>query len=399
MRFIHSADLHLGKGLGKLSLQEDQRHILQEIIRIATERRADALLLAGDIFDSSQPSAESVCLLDEFLAAAKEARLAVFIIPGNHDSADRLAYGASLFAGHDIHIVTGIEPEMHALSFERRGEVCDLYLLPYTRRTALARLLADRPSIKTDDFNSLMASYLAPSLEQVRRRKAAGIPSLLLAHQWLIAAAGESLEAMENSSLGTVEVLGAEVFQDFDYVALGHLHRPQTAGENAFYPGSPLAYSAAEVPRARAAGRETKEELASGKSLLEIDLTAEIKEVRRLPLQPLRPVRRLRDNLQTILGGSYDSYCQDYVYVEISDDSLELDVYAKLKAKFPNLINIRYLAFEKQTQLSDQTALHTRDQRSIEDLFLAFFSEYMGHEPNERQIKLVQKSLEAEEEA
>ncbi|MDO5015466.1 MAG: exonuclease SbcCD subunit D [Eubacteriales bacterium] len=397
MRFIHTADLHLGKVLGKLSLEEDQRFILQEIIRIAGERRADALLLAGDIFDSTQPSAESICLLDEFLAMAQKENLPVFMIAGNHDSADRLAYGASLFTEQGIHIVTELESEIRVISFEREGEVCDIYLLPYTRRTALARLLTERPNAKADDFTGLMASYLAPSLERIHQRRIDGVPSLLIAHQWLVAAGGASLEAFENSSLGTVEVLGAEIFQDFDYVALGHLHRPQMAGENGYYPGSPLAYSAAEVLPVRPSCQHILVENASEKSLLEIDITAESKSVKRLPLHPLRPVSRIRDNLQTILSGLYDSYCQDYAYIELTDERLELDVYSKLKAHFPNLINIRYLAFEKQAQLSELTTVNAEDQRSVEELFLDFFSEYIGHAPNERQIKLVQKNLQPEE--
>lgn len=382
MKFIHFADLHIGKSLAKESLLEDQLHILKQILNIASEREADGLLIAGDVFDSAIPNAESTRVLDEFLRHTNEQDLAVYMIAGNHDSADRLGYGSGFFRTHNIHIETQVEPDIACVTHTKGQDQVDIYLLPYTRRSHLGRLY---PEEDRRDINYLMGKYLEATLERVRSRKNLGIPSILIAHQWLVDLEGKSLESdSENPSLGTVEMIPASYFAEFDYLALGHLHSAQTIGHNCVYSGSPLAYSSSEAR--------------SDKSVVEVEVRDGKISYQRIPLEPLHRVRILSGYLEDFLLGQYDEYQNDYIYIQLEDQKPGLNVAARLRSKFPLLRQVRFMAFEEAAKKASHQLVSLEEDINIQELFARFFEEESGHPANKRQLEMINLAFKYEEE-
>lgn len=350
MRILHASDLHLGKTLHERGLLEDQARMLECLLDAIAAERPAALLLAGDIYDRGVPPPEAIGLFDSFLnrAAALDPALAVIVVPGNHDSASRLAFGAGLLRRAGVHFRTRAEEAAEPVMVEREGEALAVFALPYLNPGALRRSGPPagapgteglpRPAEPEFDFEapaeSLLRSQAELFDEALRRatpRLVKGAHNVLLAHCF---AAGCSSSESERAFVGAAELVDAAAFDAFDYAALGHLHRPQAAGRKGRYPGSPLAYAFSEGD-------------AGDRGFLLVELASGGFEARLLPAKPLRRLRRVTGPFAELSApGALPEARGDYVEARLTDELPVLDPADALRANFPHLLSVRQAAFE-----------------------------------------------------
>lgn len=340
MKFIHLSDLHLGKRLNGYTLMEEQRDILRKITAVIQEEQPDAVLIAGDIYDKSVPSEEAVQLLDAFLSGLAERGAQTFMISGNHDSAERLSFASRLMEKSGIHIAPVYRGRVKP--FELHDEFGPLYLwlLPFVRPL---HVRAAWPGDEIIDYTDAISCVIAHMEIDPSKR------NVLVAHQFV---SGAERSDSEEITIGGLDEVSAEVFSAFDYVALGHLHRPQnivlpdaalpfaaSEGEKPVsrplirYAGSPLSYSFSE------AGQE--------KSLTVVELgeKGEAVSLRTVPLSPLRGLQKLRGSFAELTAAEYlrGSEAKDhYLHITLTDEQDVPDAAIRLKALYPYLMTIEY---------------------------------------------------------
>ena len=298
MRFLHLSDLHLGKRVCEFSMLDDQRYILEQILSLLDSRPVDAVLLAGDLYDKPVPPAEAVRLLDWFLTELSRRERPVFAISGNHDSADRVAFGSALLAESRVYVspVFSGPPEPITLT-DAHGPV-DLYLLPFLKPAMVRHVWPDAP---IESYNDALACVLDHCSPDPARR------SVLVAHQFVAGAA--SCES-EEPSVGGIDWVDAALFDKFDYVALGHLHSPQKVGRDTLrYCGTPLKYSFSEARQQKSV---TFVELAEKGT---VTLTT-------APLTPLHDLREVRGSyLELTDRRNYEhTAVDDYLHITLTDE-------------------------------------------------------------------------------
>ncbi|MDX9886869.1 exonuclease SbcCD subunit D [Thauera sp.] len=356
MRFLHSADWHLGRVYHGVSLLEDQAHVLQQFVRVAADTRPDAVLLAGDIYDRSVPPAEAVRLLDLVLSELiLELKIPVVMIAGNHDGPDRLAFGSGLLQRAGLTVRGPVELDAAPLVLrDAHGEVA-VHALPYAE-PALVR------SACGDDTIADHHAALAAQTAAVRAAHVPGRRSVVVAHAFV--QGGTESESERPLSVGGTGAVGAGVFDGFDYVALGHLHRPQAmAGGRIQYSGSLLKYSFAEADHAKSV------------NLVEMDAEGNC-TVERIALVPRRDLRILEGELAALVAAApADPARDDYVLARLTDHGALLDAMGKLRSAYPNA-----LAIERPTLVGDGPGRATADHRRtrIQDLFASFHEETTG---------------------
>lgn len=354
MRILHAADLHIGRTLHERDLIPDQRAMFDAMLGVLAERDVDVLVLAGDIYDRAIPSPEAISLFDDFLsrAAALPGRPVIVAIPGNHDSAARLSFGAGLFARAGLHLRTRPEDVVSPITVERHGEKALFWALPYLNPGAFSRspaIAADAPAAprcakQAELFETAapdercgagmrsQAELFAEAMDRVAPLLDAEAPNVLVAHCF---AAGGEQSGSERSFIGGAEEVPPASFGAFDYVALGHLHRRQAAGPNARYPGTPLAYSFDEA-------------LASpmkGFLLVEVAKGSFAEET--VALEPLHRLSRMEGSFAELsLPGAFAERREDFVEVRLTDPFPVLDPVDPLRVNFPNLLSVRQAAFE-----------------------------------------------------
>lgn len=365
MRFLHIADLHLGKRVCEYPMLEDQRHILREIADLAYAEAVDALLISGDVYDRPVPPQEAVTLLSEFLCEMAQHRVKVYLIAGNHDSAERLEFCAELLGVGGIHIVGECRGAAQTLLFEKGEERVALHLLPYFRPVAQRPYLGSDVNNSEECFGEILARIdrtLAPT-------------NILLAHAFVT---GARTSESEQIVVGTVDAVAADVFADFDYVALGHLHRPQTIGANVRYAGSPLAYSFSEICEA--------------KCVTILETGAEL-SVHTHALHPLHEMREVKGSLATLLNMPYS---EDYIRAVVTDEEVAPDARITLQTVFPNLMRFAVensrTAHEEEVTFGDSVA-----KRDPLELFAEFYEQQNGNPPDESRLALMKALFEGEE--
>ena len=379
-RFLHIADLHLGRTLHHVRLLQDQRIALQgiETLLRTLQPKVDALLIAGDVFDRSVPPTEAVTLLNEFVqTVAGELGIQVVMIPGNHDSAARMGFMSAL-TKDILHIAPPVHPEPQPVRMQdEHGEV-EIYALPFLD-PPLVRSVLNEPEVK--DHQTAMDAML-----QTIRARDSSARKVLVAHAFVNDASGSAKESESERNLyvGGSSVVRASSFHDFEYVALGHLHQPQKLGsERIQYSGSLLKYS--------------KSESAHKKSVTLIDLGAPgTLATQRLPLS-LRHDLRVKRGLFEDLMVEPDDNPEDYLYFELQNKDPISDVMSKLRDRFPNTVHLTYLNREREDTI--QAAQVSHQQRSIEEHFTAFYevihNEKMSAEKERRLEETVQALGEA----
>lgn len=369
MKFLHLSDLHLGKRLNGVSLLEDQRYILKQITSQAD--RADAVLIAGDVYDKPVPPAEAVTLFDGFLTALAQKGKPVLLISGNHDSAQRLAFGGSILAGGGVHVspVFAGKPEPVVLSDEW-GEVA-VYLMPFLKAAHVRPFFPEETLEDTDSAIACVLSQL--ELDENRR-------NVLVAHQFI---SGACQCESEEVSIGGLDQVNVKHLERFDYAALGHLHTPQKLGrDNVRYCGSPLKYSFSEVKQQKNALLVTLKEKGS--------VTVE-----ELPLAPLHDLKALR--------GSYDELTdrrnyqtqnlEDYYYITLTDEEDIPQAMARLQTIYPNLLALDYDNRRTRGQL-DAPLRREQEETNPMTLLDQFYEKRNGQPMTDRQRQLACRLME-----
>lgn len=372
MRFLHSADWHLGRILYGVSLLDDQAHILAEFVRLVGEVRPDAILLAGDIYDRAVPPAAAVRLLDSVLTELVcGLRIPVVMIAGNHDGPDRLGFGAELLVAAGLVVRAALSAEPAPLLLHDAHGAVAIHALPYAEPLLARAVFADDETAgASDDASTAPATpaiqshsaALAAQLAAARRQHPAGARAVVLAHAFV--QGGEESESERPLTVGGSGLVPASLFDGFHYVALGHLHRPQQVGDARIqYSGSLLKYSFDEVDQRKSV------------SLVELDAAGRC-TVERIALTPRRDVRVLDGELDALLalvdtGRGRD----DYVLARLRDRGALLDVMGRLRQAYPNA-----LAIERPALLGDAGAQRPADRRGVsaEELFASFHQQTSG---------------------
>ena len=372
MKFIHLSDLHIGKRFGERPLTEDQEYILAEILKIIDEEQPDGILIAGDIYDKAIPSAEAVQILDNFLFELAERKKPVFIISGNHDSPERLAFGNRLIECCNIHIAPAYDGELICYAMEDEYGEVDVYMLPFVKPSHVRRYYGDDAEIfsYTDAVRTALWSVCASE-----RRK------ILVTHQFVTGAAQAGSEEI---SVGGSDNVDASVFDAFDYVALGHIHGPQNCGsERIRYCGTPLKYSFAEAKHEKSVTVVTLGEKGS-------------LDVRTVPLVPKRDVRDIKGSYDEVTAKEFyenTTLGEDYVRVILTDDTDIPDAMNKLRRIYHNIVSLAY----DNARTRENAVLHTdaeADRKSPFALFSEFYEKQNGKAMSEEQSAFVLNLLE-----
>ena len=363
MKFIHLSDLHLGKRVNECSMLEDQRYILGEILRIVDREAPDAVLIAGDVYDKSVPSAEAVALLDDFLVRLAGRDLQVLLISGNHDSPERLAFGGRLMAERGVHIAPVYDGRGAPGTLTDEYGPGRVYLLPFVKPSHVRRCFPDR---EVDTYTDALAAAIgAMGVDPALR-------NVLVTHQFVTGAARCDSEEV---SVGGTDNVDVSVFAPFDYVALGHLHGPQTVGrETVRYCGTPLKYSFSEAGQHKSA---TVVELG------EKGTTA----VRTVPLVPLRDLVELRGTYEEVtFRGFYEGtgWQRDYVHITLTDEEDVPNAVGKLRVIYPNLMKLDYDNQRTRAGISLEGAEEV-ERRSPLELLEEFYEKQNGQPMGEEQ--------------
>jgi exonuclease SbcD len=321
MKILHTSDWHLGKFLHAINLVPDQRYVLEQIISMVEEEKPDAVVVAGDIYDRAVPPAEAVELLDWVLTElVLRLKTPTVIIAGNHDSPDRLQFGSALLRQNGLFVVGRLDSDLDPIRVGQHGQEGLLCPLPFVE-PAIAR------EYLQDDRITSYESALRAMTEQWRERCSPKIPSVLIAHAYV--AGGCPSDSERTLSVGGSEQVPVDCFDGFDYVALGHLHRPQWVKDPQIrYSGSILKYSRSET--------------ATSKSVSLVRLEAQGQcEVQERPLTPRHDVREIQGFLTDIEQrvGVYGNP-EDFLFVKLLDPAMPVHAMSRLRAHFPNIIDV-----------------------------------------------------------
>ena len=382
MKVLHVSDLHIGKRVNGMSMLDDQRYILRQILDIAEKRQVSVLLIAGDVYDKASPSAEAVTVFDAFLTDAVAAGLRVLAIPGNHDSAERIAYAQGLLEKQGVCLPPVYAGEVERVELEDDHGPVEFWLLPFLKPGDVRRFFSDEEI--GDDYSAALRVVLgACAIDQGKR-------NVVLSHQLVTAYGTAPDRADDEIKLGGMDNVDVSVYDAFDYVALGHVHRPQRVGRDTVrYSGSPLKYSFSEARYGKSVALIELGEKKPG------DDVGECVSFELIPLVPLHDVREVRGTLADVLAmGTAHDASQDYLHITLSDKHPQLDAMAKIHEVFPNAMMLDY---DNVTVLIDrlQTQQLTADLDSMDtlDLFSAFYESQVGNPLDDEQRDFARKLI------
>ena len=372
MKLIHLSDIHLGKRVNEFSMLEDQAHILKKILAVVDEEKPDGVLIAGDVYDKSVPSTEAVQLFDDFLVRLAERKLPVFIISGNHDSPERLSFANRLIDAAGIHLAPVYNGVVEPITLSDEYGPVNVYMLPFIKP---AHVRGFFPDTEITGYSDAVAAAIGRmNIDKTQR-------NVLITHQFVT---GAQRSDSEEFSVGGTDNIGAEVFCDFDYVALGHIHGPQNMDSGRIrYCGSPLKYSFSEAAQQKSV---TVAELKEKGTL----------EIHTVPLIPRRDMVELKGSYQQLtLREFYENttYQEDYTHITLTDEEDIPDAVAKLRAVYHNLMKLDY----DNTRTRHSAAISGAENvetRSPIDLFAEFYELQNGLPMSAEQTELVASLIE-----
>ena len=324
MKFLHISDLHIGKKVNEKSMIDEQEHILDQICGLTASYKPDAVLIAGDVYDKAVPSGEAVMVFDRFLTGLSGLCDHIFVISGNHDSAERMAFGARLMDSRGIHLSPVYNGSAEPVTLTDEYGDIDIYMLPYIRPANVRHCLPEEEKDEVCSYDAAVRKAVGRMGVDPRKR------NVLVTHQFVTdAVRSES----EDVNVGGIDNVDASAFDAFDYVALGHLHRPQDCGDERIrYSGSPLKYSFSEVNDLKSATLVTLEE----KGVLKREL---------LPLMPLHDWHDLKGTYEELTAREYyagTAWTEDFVRITLTDENDIPDAIGKLRTIYHNLMELRY---------------------------------------------------------
>ncbi|MBR5380512.1 MAG: exonuclease SbcCD subunit D [Clostridia bacterium] len=371
MKFLHLSDLHLGRQLADVSLLPDQEAILDQIVSVAENEKADAVLISGDVYQRSSPQAEAMALFDAFVSRLAQDGRRVFVISGNHDSALRISYFSRLLRPSGVYVSEAFEGEMQKVTLKDEFGAVNVWMLPFLRPVQVKRKL---PQARIAGFEDAVKAVLNAADVDMKQR------NILMCHQFIT---GCETSDSEERALGGIDDVSASLFDGFDYVALGHIHKPQSIRVKTLrYAGSPLKYSFSE------AGHK--------KSVTVVDMgpKGEV-DLKEAPLYPIRDLRLLEGKLDELMQRDYT---EDYVWITLKDELVPPDARVTLSVNYPNML--RFSVVNSRTKYDlDVQAAESVEHRSIPELFSDFYSlQNNGQAPGEAHMKLLDKVLREMEE-
>lgn len=372
MKIIHLADLHIGKRVNEFSMIDDQKYILNQILEIIDKEKPDAVIIAGDVYDKQVPSIEAVELLDSFISDISKRKTTTFIISGNHDSAERLAFGSSLMAMGKIYISPVYNGKISKYTLKNDFGSANFYLLPFVKPSHVKRFFPDEKIESYTDAIKVVVDNLKLDTSKI---------NILIAHQFVT---GASRTESEEISVGGLDNVDASVFEDFDYVALGHIHRPQKIGtERIRYCGTPLKYSFSEV-------NDTK-----SVSIIEINSKEDF-NLRMIPLIPKRDMRKIRGTYEELTTKtSYENTnTDDYIHVTLTDEFNVADAIQKLRVIYKNIMKLEYdnirTRESRKINLDDMVI----ENKNPLEIFSEFYKLQNNKEMDDEQKKIIKKIME-----
>lgn len=372
MKFLHLADIHLGKRYNELSLIDDQKYILGEILKIAADEQPDGVFLAGDVYDKSVPSAEAVELLNGFLNGLSALKTQVFIVSGNHDSPERVAFGEGFMGLGGVHISPVYDGKIKRVTLrDAFGEVY-VYLLPFVKPATVRRFFGEET---IESYTAAVKAALS-TLEIDGNAR-----NVLVAHQFVT---GSQSSGSEEFTVGDIGNVDASVFDGFDYVALGHVHGAQNvAGGRVRYSGTPLVYSLSEAGRRKSV---TVVELKEKGNL----------QIREIPLKPMRGVAEIRGTYEQLTSRGYyenTTLQNDLVHVVLTDEEEVPDALGKLRIIYPFVMSLRY----DNTRTREQAKLQLDDEVPActpYELFSALYAAQNNADMSDEQSQLIKSLIE-----
>lgn len=372
MKILHLSDLHFGKRLNNFSLLEDQIYVNQQIFQLAKNQKIDAVIIAGDIFDKSIPSADAVQLFDDFLNSWAELNLPVFIISGNHDSAERLSFGLNIFSHNNIYISPVYNGEIKSITLKDNYGNINFYLLPFLKPSMVRPFFPDE-EIKSHTQALKIALKNLPLNKDER--------NILIAHQFVT---GAVVSNSEEINVGGLDNIDAHIFDDFDYVALGHIHTPQTILRDTIrYCGSLLKYSFSEANQQKSA------------TIIDITTKEQI-NITTFPIKPLHDMRKIKGSYAELTNRQnyINTNTDDYIFATLTDEEDIPDAISRLRSIYPNIMQLEY--DNKRTRTNQ--IIDTSDINSLKtpiEFFNEFYQLQNNQGLNDAQMQIMQDLIDS----
>lgn len=371
MKFMHLSDLHLGKRINEFSMLEDQEYILKKILQIIDETSVDSILIAGDIYDKPVPSAEAVQLCDDFLYELSRRRLQVFVISGNHDSPERIAFGSRLMDRSGIHMSPVYQGVVERIRVDDEYGAVNVYMLPFVKPALVRRFYQEE---EIDTYTQAVEVVVRDMQVQQEQR------NIIVAHQFVT---GAWRSDSEEISVGGLDNVDASVFVPFDYVALGHIHGSQKIGRDTVrYCGTPLKYSFSEANHTKSVTIVTMKE----KGEIEVDT---------VPLTPKHDLREIRGSYMEITAKSFyeGTETDDYMHITLTDEEDIPDAIGRLRVIYPNLMKLDY--DNKRTRSGARCLdIDETEKKTPMELFAEFYEKQNNQSLSEIQKNYVKELME-----
>lgn len=371
MKIMHLSDLHIGKKVNEYSMLQDQIYILKEILRIIDNEKVETVIIAGDVYDRSLPPNEALELFDEFLYQLSGRNVNVFVISGNHDSPERISYGGRMMTENKIFLSPVYDGNVKPISLnDDYGEV-NFYLLPFVRPADIRRYFPDENIENYTDAVKVAIDNMNVDFSE---------RNILVTHQFVT---GAELSESEDIIVGGTDNVSGEVFDGFDYVALGHIHREQTVGkDNIRYCGTPLKYSFSEAKNIKSV------------TILDFNDKGNI-EYSKIPLTPLRDMREIRGTYYELtLKSSYESTnTEDYLHITLTDEEDIPDAIGKLRSIYPNIMKLDYDNLRTRGS-GTVDAIENIESKSPFELFADLFKQQNNQEMSEEQEEIMRNLID-----
>ena len=371
MKLLHIGDLHLGKSLGEFDLKDDQEYMLNQLLRIVDKYSVDAVLIAGDVYDKAVPSEAATRMLDFFLSKLAKRNVCVYMISGNHDSDERLNYGSNLFESNSIYISTKYNGTLYKQTLKVGKEEVDIHLLPFVKASHVRHFL---PEAKIESYDDAVRAIIDNASIDTKRI------NVLIAHQFVMGKSEDPMlggsESIGTQSVGTIEKIGYDCFDDFDYVALGHIHSPQQVGRKEIrYSGSPLKYSLSEVNNDKSVSLITLNE----KGKVDIEL---------IPIKPMRDMRHIKGKIKDLLDKTKITSQEDFIYVTLTDEEIVSDAMGIFQQIYPNTVKIDYdNSHTREIEHVDISKI--AENRSFDDLIIDFYRQMYSCEISDEEMDVM----------
>lgn len=365
MKFIHLSDLHIGKRVNEFSMINDQKYILEQILDIIKIEEINEVIVSGDVYDKSVPAVEAVTVFDDFLTELAVRNIPTLIISGNHDSPERLGFGSKIMKNNGVHIYSIFDGELHKVKFND----VNFYMLPFVKPIMVRRFYSEVETYE-DAVRTIIENT---DIDKTQK-------NVMMSHQFVTKIGQETIRSdSESVSVGGLDNIDISVFDEFDYTALGHIHRPQTLNEKVRYCGSPLKYSFSEA---------------------KFDKTVTIVDtddfsVRTVPLKPLHDMRMIKGNIDNILSKEVVNVADsnDYLHITLTDDDNIIDAMDKVRSVYPNVMQLEFER-DKKGNITDSYEAVGVGIKPDNELFYDFYELQNGAQIDSKKAEIVNSILE-----